>query len=420
MEKALIVGVGNNKEELLESLMELENLANANEIAIVKTLYQTHSSTSSFTYVGKGKLEEIDEYLKENDEIVYLIANDELTASQMRNITNKLDESIEITIMDRTTLILAIFKERAKTRAAQVQVEIAYLQHKLAHLVFSEANYDQQRGDSSLANRGSGEKEIDLNRRTLKNKINDLKNELKTLDISRFQQRRLRDKSGKPIVALVGYTNSGKSTIMNQLINEDDNKKVFEKDMLFATLDTSVRKVNLLNNREILLADTIGFIDRLPHQLVSSFHSTLEEALDADLIVHVVDYSNKNYLSHLKITNETLKKIGIKETTKLIYIYNKSDKVSDFTRERYDNSLVISAKNGEDIIKLKQFIYDSLFADNKVYELLIPYANYSDVDRLIKNTNIIEIDNREDGVFIKVELSELEYNYYNKYQIGVN
>ena len=415
MQKALLVGIGTYKEELFESLLELENLALANDIESVETMSQPLTRMNVFGYVGKGKLEEIKVFLEENSDVELLIANDELTASQVRNI-EKFLEPLEIEVIDRTILILDIFSKRAKTKEAIIQVEIAKLQHDLAHLVLKEESYDQQRGVSTLANRGSGEKKIDTERRLLKSRIHDLKAELVEISKSHVQQKKSRNKSDKFLVSLVGYTNAGKSTIMNNLINEDQSKKVFEKDMLFATLETNVRKLFLPNNREVLLSDTVGFIDKLPHQLVSSFKSTLQEAIEADLLIHVIDYHNPSYQKHIEVTEQTLKEIGVSESTKRLYVYNKADLMPNINNPQViDEGIIISAKDSKGIELLKEVIMQKLFPDIKTCHLLIPYANYSEVDYFIKNTNIQQMDNLEDGVAIEVDLNLVEQNKYERF-----
>ncbi|MDH6604215.1 GTP-binding protein HflX [Bacilli bacterium PM5-9] len=384
MKKAVLVGIGSNKDILFESMLELENLALANNIESVENIYQTLDKMNVFGYVGKGKLEEIKKFFEDNEDVNILIANDELSASQIRNIIKSL-EPLEITVMDRTMLILDIFSSRAKTKEAIIQVEIAKLQHDLAHLVLKDENYDQQRGDGSLSNKGSGEKRIDIDRRVLKTRIHDLKTELSEINKSHLQQKKQRIKSEKFLVSLVGYTNAGKSTLMNNLINEDMNKKVFEKNMLFATLDTSVRKLFLPNKREVLLSDTVGFIDKLPHQLVTSFKTTLEEAIDADLIIHVVDYHNPSYKKHIEITNETLKSIGVSDDVKRLYVYNKADLLNNVMSPAIvEDGIIISAKDEKGIELLKDEIVKKLFSDEKRCRLLIPYSEYSIVDYFIK------------------------------------
>lgn len=411
--KAILVGVGSHKDELNESLLELENLALANNIDIVEVFRQHVNHINNHSYVQKGKLEEIAEFLSDNPQISTFIANDELTASQVRNIQKVMSREIEV--LDRTTLILDIFANRAKTKEAKIQVEIAKLQYDLAHLVFSDEDYDQQRG-GSLATRGAGERRIDLDRRVLKERIRSLQNELKNVDVSLKTQKKQREKNEMLLVSLVGYTNAGKSTIMNNLVNEDFNKKVIAKNMLFATLDTSVRKIYLPNHREVLLSDTVGFIDKLPHQLVKSFKSTLEVACDADLIIHVVDYSNPNYQKHINITNQTLKEVGVDMNKPMIYVLNKADKIEDQPFPiKEGNKIIISAKDEDSIMMLKEGIVDNLFADIEEVNLIIPYDKGEIIDYLYSQADIIEHDQIVDGHLIKANLTSNERNIYKDY-----
>jgi len=417
MKKAVLVGIGANKEDLFESMLELENLALANGIESVENITQPLVKKNVFGYVGKGKLAEIKTFFEDNDDVKMMIANDELSPSQIRNITKSF-EPLEIEVIDRTMLILDIFSSRAKTKEAMIQVEIAQLQHDLAHLVLKDEDYDQQRGDSSLANKGSGEKRIDIDRRVLKGRIYDLKSELVDINKSRSQQKKQRVKSEKFLVSLVGYTNAGKSTLMNNLINEDMNKKVFEKNMLFATLDTSVRKFFLPNNREALLSDTVGFIDKLPHQLVNSFKSTLEEAVDADLLLHVVDYHNPNFRKQMEVTEQTLKSIGVSDDIKRLYVYNKADLVEGLMFPAVvEDGIIISAKDERGIELLKEEIMKKLFSDIQRCRLLVPYDNYGEMDYFIKNTNIHQMENKEAGVELDVDLSAKERSIYAKFLI---
>lgn len=412
--RAILIGVGTYPKKLAESMWELRNLAKANNIQTAEIITQPLQKPNSATYFGKGKIAEIAKMFDEDKSLNYLIANDELSPAQIRNI-EELMERDDVRVIDRTLLILDIFSVRARTREAKLQVKIAQLQHELAHLVSSDEGYDQQRGGGT-ANRGSGEKKIDTDRRVLQKKIQDLKKEVESAEVSRFEQRKQRVNTDKFLVSLVGYTNAGKSTLMNQLISEDESKKVFEKDMLFATLATSVRKMFLPNHREILLSDTVGFIEKLPHGLVTSFKTTLEEAIDADLLLHVVDYSNPQYESQIKVTNDTLKEIGVSDNTQMIYVYNKADQVK---KAKYPviekDKIIISAKQEESIEMLKDLIQKTLYPNNKQYKIVIPYNNYKDLDYFIRNVNIYEMDDSEDGVVLMADLTPEEAQTYQAY-----
>jgi len=414
---AVLIGVGTLPKQLNESMLELRNLAKANNIVTREIITQNLQKPNNATYFGSGKIEEIADMFNKDKSLNLLIANDELSPSQIRNI-QALIEREDVLIKDRTLLILDIFSDRAKTREAKLQVQIALLQHDLAHLVNSDEGFDQQKGGGTN-NRGSGEKKIDVDRRVIKQRIHALKAEVEQAGTARFEQRKQRVNTDKFLVSLVGYTNAGKSTIMNRLIAEDETKKVFEKDMLFATLATSVRKLYLPNNREILLSDTVGFIEKLPHSLVNSFKTTLEEAIEADLLLHVVDYSNDHYKQHIKVTNNTLREIGVSENTPMIYIYNKADEVKKAKYPTFEDNIVTMCAKDEACIEfLKDVIQKELYPNNKQYQLLIPYSDYKDLDYFVKNVNLIEMDDSENGVLLKVDLTPEEASRYQSYIVG--
>lgn len=417
MKEAIIVGVGSEK-YLEYSLNELENLALANNIKCIKKYTQHLDKPNGFTYVQKGKLEEVNDYLNNNQNISYLIINDELTGSQIRNIQNKLDRD-DVNVIDRTQLILDIFNDQAQSKEAKIQVEIARLGYELTHLINKEEDYDQQRGGVGVANRGSGEGKLETDKRIIKDKIHLLRKELKEIESSKEVQSKLRVKNEMLLVSLVGYTNAGKSTLMNHLIEDEADKKVLAKDKLFATLDTSIRRMLLEKNREVLLSDTVGFIDKLPHNLVASFNSTLKQILGADLILQVIDYSDPNYREHQRVTNNTLKEIGVTQDTFMIYVYNKADKIPEQIYPLYeDDSIIMSAKDEKSINLLKEVIYKQLFADVSKVTLLIPYQDSKDLDYLYKNTDISKNEQLENGYLIEVELTSKELERYQKYIVN--
>src|SRR5690606_5364432 len=298
------------------------NIAEACNVEVAGEIDQNLERINPSHYVGKGKVEEIKAFYEEADANL-VIFNDELSPSQIRN----LEADLECKVIDRTVLILDIFAQRAKTREAQLQVEIAHMKYMLPRLVGMRESLGRQSGGVGTKNRGAGETRLELDRRRIEEKITVLSKELEELVAHRQTQRKQRKKKELPVVSLVGYTNAGKSTIMNALMeryNPAQEKLVFEKDMLFATLETSVRNIPLPDNKAFLLTDTVGFVSKLPHHLVKAFRSTLEEVAEADLLIHVVDFSNPEYERLIKITNETLKDIGITDLP-VIYAYNKSD-----------------------------------------------------------------------------------------------
>ncbi|MCR5101841.1 MAG: GTPase HflX, partial [Butyrivibrio sp.] len=329
--KAILVGVNTEYEdEKFDRLMhELKELAKACELKPVFTLTQKLPHAETGTYVGSGKLEEIKNGIEMYDADI-VIVNDTLTPMQIRN----LEKFFDAEVIDRTGLILQIFASRAKTREARLQVESAQLQYMLPRLAHMRNNLSRQGGGSGrLSNKGSGEKKLELDRRRIEHRISELRKELKSIENERNTQRSKRMYSGIPKVSLVGYTNAGKSTMMNTLLKlyggkEADEKMVFEKDMLFATLDTTIRSIEPDGHHPFLLADTVGFIDDLPHSLVKAFRSTLEEVKYSDLLLEIIDFSDPDFENHISVTSKTLQEIGAGEIP-IIYVFNKSDKVNE-------------------------------------------------------------------------------------------
>lgn len=291
--KVILVGVDTGEEQDFEhSMEELASLAEAAYKKVAGIIIQRMETVNKSLYIGTGKVLEVKEYAKQCDaeEVIF---DNTLSPSQVRN----LDKELELPILDRTNLILDIFAIRAKTKEAKLQVETARLQYMLPRLVGMRENLSRQGGTGgSMSNKGAGETKLELDRRKIEHRISELKKELKQIAQTRETMRKRRGQSRIPQVALVGYTNAGKSTIMNRLVElygEDREKTVLEKDMLFATLDTSVRCIDTGDNKPFFLVDTVGFIHKLPHGLVKAFYSTLEEVQYADLIVHVVDFSDR-------------------------------------------------------------------------------------------------------------------------------
>lgn len=359
-ERALLLGINlHDGEDFARSMQELAYLAEACGMEPVKEVVQNLSKPYQALYMGKGKLLEVKEYLEEGS-VDVLIFDRSLTPTQLRNLQSLLDYPI----LDRTTLILEIFAVRAKTREAKLQVESARLQYVLPRLVGMHKALSRQGGGSGLANKGAGEKKLELDRRRIEKRMSELEKELKKIERERITQQKRRQKSQIPRVALVGYTNAGKSTLMNGMLDKytrDDSKKVLEKDMLFATLDTTVRRIQTSPDREFLLSDTVGFIHQLPTGLVKAFRSTLEEAKEADLLLHVLDYSDEAFLEQKKVTEETLKELGAGDIP-VIYVYNKADRCmqTETIPSIRDNRIYLSAKTGRGIPELVEFIYQML------------------------------------------------------------
>ncbi|WP_353654857.1 GTPase HflX [Clostridium sp. CCUG 7971] len=411
--KGILVGVNiNNKNNFDESMIELENLALACDIESVGSIVQNSKQVNPTYYIGSGKIDELSNII-ESLEAEVVIFNNELSSSQLRNIESKL----KCQVLDRTSLILDIFAQRAKTREAKLQVEVARLKYLLPRLIGANENLGRQSGGVGTKNKGVGETKLELDRRKIEDKIAVLNKELETLKHQRNTQRNKRNKSNIPSIALVGYTNAGKSSVMNELINrfkDNDDKKVFEKDMLFATLETYVRNIKLPDNKEFLLSDTVGFVSDLPHDLVKAFRSTLEEACEADLLIHVIDISNPNYESHIDVTNETLKQIGA-EHIPVIYAYNKVDLMKLFIPS--DRGIYISAKSGIGIEELIESICKKVFRDYITCKVLIPYNEGEIVAYLNENASIINTNYTDEGTILNIECSKQDYDRYKNYLI---
>ena len=400
--KAIIVGVkldNDNLDKFNEEMEELEKLANACEIEVLDKVYQELPDFNPKTYVGKGKVQEIKEF-SEALECDVVIFNDELTPVQIAN----LDAAIEKLIYDRTYLILEIFKRRARTKEAILQVELASLSYLLPRLSDLRNGLSRQRGAGGgyAHGRGAGETKLELDRRITNDKIAQIKKELKELTNKRKQQRLKRNKATEHLVALVGYTNSGKSSLMNALMRNDnkhETKDVMEKDMLFATLETATRKVST-SFGNFILTDTVGFISKLPHMLVEAFKSTLEEIKEADLLIHVVDASNDKFLDQISTTNKVLEEIGVKDIP-IIYAFNKIDKVDGylFIPREYPDAIRISATKDININVLIKKVVSELYKDYIDYTFIIPYDKQNDLYK-IKDYTINSLVTYEDNYIV--------------------
>lgn len=418
-EPVIIAGLNlaNQQVDFDYSMEELANLIEANEMTVADRLVQSLDRPNAATYFGKGKVEELAELITATG-VQTVVTNDELSPSQIRN----LEENTTARILDRTALILEIFAKRAKSREAKLQVEIAQLQYRLPRLKTSaNQRLDQQTGagGGSFTNRGAGETKLEMNRRTIQNAITHLRGELAELNKSATTQRQQRAKSGIPTAALVGYTNAGKSTIMNGLVRMfgiDDDKQVFEKNMLFATLDTSVRQLTLPDQKQFLLSDTVGFVSKLPTHLVQAFKSTLAEAANADLLIQVIDYSDPHYQEMMATTAATLKEIGI-EDIPMILVFNKADKMEvQFPVMDGDDQVVLSARDEQSLGMLVGVIKSHLFTNYVTVELLIPFADGEVVSYLNDHAHIISTDYLATGTQLKVELSATDQQRCAKYQ----
>ncbi|WP_338653802.1 GTPase HflX [Sporosarcina psychrophila] len=404
VERAVIVGVHEQKDQHFEYAMEeLKNLAKAIDVEVVGEVTQNMEKRNPSTYVGKGKMEEIQNFYEELDANL-VIFNDELSPSQIRNLERELD----CKVIDRTMLILDIFVRRARTSESRMQVELAQLQYMLPRLVGLRASLGRQGGGAGggVQNKGAGETKLELDRRKIEDQISKLGRDLDHVKDQRETQRKQRKKSGIPVVSIVGYTNAGKSTIMNKLLlkmDVDNAKQVYEEDMLFATLDTSIRKVKLEDNKEFILTDTVGFVSKLPHHLVKAFRSTLEEARDADLLLHVVDVSNSEHGYMMEVTNDTLQAVGV-ENVATLNIYNKADLADVPYPVVSDDSVWISAREGKGLDELIELIKKKIFEQYSTCKLLIPFDRGDIVSYLNDKANVKSTEYEEDGTLMTVEM----------------
>ncbi|MFJ7698251.1 GTPase HflX [Lysinibacillus fusiformis] len=418
IEKAILVGVNlRNDAHFDYSMEELQNLAEALNVEVVGVVTQNLERVTPSHYVGTGKIEEIKNFYEEAQANL-VIFNDELSPSQIRN----LERDLSTKVIDRTMLILDIFGRRAKTREAQMQVELAQLQYMLPRLVGLHASLSRQGGGTGggFKNRGAGETKLELDRRKIEDQIAKIKKDLEQVKDQRETQRKQRRKNALPVVSIVGYTNAGKSTIMNQLlaeIGQEEHKQVFEKDMLFATLETSVRQIELPDKKTFLLTDTVGFVSKLPHHLVKAFRSTLEEARDADLLLHVVDVSNSEHGFMMDVTNETLKAVGV-EGIPTIYVYNKADLAQVPYPVVSGDNIWVSAKQGVGLEELIQLVRQHIFSDYVTCEMLIPYDQGNIVSYLNEHASVSNTAYEESGTLLSLEVKEADYAKYQQYVVN--
>ncbi|MCJ0846659.1 GTPase HflX [Bacillus cereus] len=415
LQRAVLVGVNvGNEDDFAYSMEELTNLAEACDVEVIGQVTQNLQRVNPSHYIGKGKIEEVAAYVQEIDANM-VIFNDELSPSQIRN----LEEDLDCKVIDRTILILDIFAQRAKTKEAQLQVEVAHLQYMMPRLIGLRESLGRQSGGVGTKNKGVGEKKLELDRRKIEEQISVLNKDLEALVAQRQTQRKQRKKNEIPVVALVGYTNAGKSTTMNAMLeiyNGTEEKQVFEKDMLFATLETSVRNIDLPDNKSFLLTDTVGFVSKLPHHLVKAFRSTLEEVAEADLLIHVVDYANPNYEQLIDITNETLKKIGV-ENIPTIYAYNKSDMVDVEIPKVQEDRVYLSAKKHVGMEELVEIIRSHIYKEYTKCEMLIPYDQGQVVSYFNNHAHVLSMSYENEGTKLQIECKTSDYEKYKHFAI---
>ena len=392
-ERLILVGVseqdGDDTEDSMKELKELVATAGASVAGMV---IQKRETMHPGTYVGKGKVEEIRELLIET-QATGIVCDDELSPAQLRNLTDLLD----IKVMDRTLIILDIFAMRASTNEGKIQVELAQLRYRATRLTGMGRSMSRLGG--GIGTRGPGEKKLEVDRRLIGSRISQLKRELEEVRKHREINRGQRTKSKIPVAAIVGYTNAGKSTLLNTLTDAD----VLEEDMLFATLDPTTRQLELPGKQQILLTDTVGFIRKLPHHLIEAFKSTLEEAKYADYIIHVVDASNPQADKQMHIVYETLRSLGV-EDKKILTLFNKQDArtddepLHDFLA---DKTINISAKYGIGLDAVKEALADFLRADKILVERVIPYQDAGILQAVRKMGELLEEEYQPEGIFIK-------------------
>lgn len=409
-QKAVIVGVQlQNDNNFSYSMEELRNLAAACDLQVVGELSQKSSRINPSHYIGTGKIQEL-AMLMESANATVIIFNDELSPSQIRNLESSLDRQV----IDRTILILNIFAERAKTKEAQLQVEVAQLQYMLPRLAGMRESLGRQGGGAGLKNRGAGETKLELDRRRIEERITALQLELQTQVARRQIQRKQRHKNEVPVVCLVGYTNTGKSSLMNTLVetyHPGSDKGVFAKDMLFATLETSVRSIELPDHKTFLLTDTVGFVSQLPHHLVKAFRSTLEEVTEADLLIHVADISDPQVNQHMAVTEETLKALGA-DGIPTLYAYNKADLTELPYPVIEGNSVTLSAKQKTGVAELIGLIRGQVFNDYIQCEILVPFDRGSVVSYFNEYADIHSVSYDEQGTRLKLECRIADYERF--------
>lgn len=390
-EKVVLVSVDTGEFDAEISLRELEELVSTAGAQTLSSMVQKRQSPDSASYIGSGRLEELKEYC-ENNEVDLIVVDGELTPAQQRNI----EEATDVRVIDRTTLILDIFALRARSSEGKLQVELAQLKYTLPRLTGKGKALSRLGG--GIGTRGPGETKLETDRRHIRSRIHRLEEELEQLEKRRLLARARRKKDGIETVAIVGYTNAGKSTLMNALTEAD----VLVEDKLFATLDPTSRGLALPDGRTVMLIDTVGFIRRLPHNLVEAFKSTLEEAAGADVIINLCDISDPEHPDHIKVTEDILRQLGC-ENTPVIRAYNKCDSAQMFISDMTDrNSVFVSALQKKGFDKLLEAVTRALPPTRIRLKLLIPYSDGGAAAVLRKDGVVHAEEYRADGLFLDI------------------
>ena len=391
-EKVLLIGVSTQDEDMEASLDELGELADTAGAVVLGRIIQNREAAHPGTYIGKGKIEEV-RLLAEELGADGVICDDELSPAQLRG----LEKELELKVMDRTLVILDIFAKHATTREGKLQVEMAQLGYRLARL--SGLGKSLSRLGGGIGTRGPGEKKLETDRRLIKSRLARLNRELKQMQLHRDTARKQRLERAVPVAAVVGYTNAGKSTLMNALTGAG----ILAQDKLFATLDPTTRRMKLPGGQELLLTDTVGFIRKLPHHLVEAFKSTLEEARYADFILHVVDSSSPQMDAQMETVYETLQALDITGKP-VITLFNKRDLTegAELPKDlKASRTLGISAATGEGLLKLQELLEDYLRESRVLVEKVYPYAQAGDIARIRRYAQILEEEYREDGIYVR-------------------
>ena len=419
LEKVLIVGIELPDDiiDIETSMDELQELVKAAEGVVVSRVIQKREKINSAYFICKGKAFEIKNYCDELD-IATVVFNDELTGAQIRN----LETTINRKIVDRTNLILDIFASRARSNEGKLQVKLAQLKYRLPRLI-GFRDYLSRTG-GGIGTRGPGEQKLETDRRHILREIDNIEEQLKEVEKNRSVKRKKREDSSLPIVSLVGYTNAGKSTLLNKLIEFKDEKEekkyVYVEDMLFATLDTSLRRSRLPNGQAFLISDTVGFVSKLPTRLIEAFKGTLEEVNYSDLLIHVVDASSKDLDIQLNTTMEILKDLEVLDKP-IITVFNKMDKV-DISNLIYDNKLVdnkifVSARYDIGLDKLMKLIEELLPQKYKEVTLKIPFDEQGLVNYFMNNYEVKNIDYVEEGTLLEFAINQIDYEKYKTYMV---